>query len=217
MISHAQGCAQPAPRTGLFLLPQLVWGTDSLEARMPSMNSCLVIFPSWSLSMRRKKSITRDFLWFIQRMYFFRQTSKSKFANSFSWKEMDSQHRNPKGSTGTPKDPQEPPTPHTSPGVTAGALPAQQDTQRRDTGRSLPTGSADYVHTDADTLLGQGLPAATSTLTPCPPPSPGQHSAVLSPSWDAALQHNKPLTLLTPNPPGTPLAAAAHSAATRWF
>lgn len=54
---------------------------------MPSMNSCRVIFPSWSLSMRRKKSMTRDFLWFIQRIYFFRQTSKSKFANSFNWKE----------------------------------------------------------------------------------------------------------------------------------
>lgn len=53
---------------------------------MPSINSCRVIFPSWSLSMRRKKSMTRDFLWFIQRMYFFRQTSKSKFANSFNWK-----------------------------------------------------------------------------------------------------------------------------------
>lgn len=55
------------------------------------MNSCRVIFPSWSLSMRRKKSMTRDFLWFIQRMYFFRQTSKSKFANSFNWKEIESQ------------------------------------------------------------------------------------------------------------------------------
>ena len=54
---------------------------------MPSINSCRVIFPSWSLSMRRKKSMTRDFLWFIQRIYFFRQTSKSKFANSFNWKE----------------------------------------------------------------------------------------------------------------------------------
>lgn len=90
MSSRAQGCAQPALTAGRPL-PQLVLGTDSLEARMPSMNSCLVIFPSWSLSMRRKKSITRDFLWFIQRMYFFRQTSKSKFANSFSWKEIDSQ------------------------------------------------------------------------------------------------------------------------------
>lgn len=57
------------------------------------MNSCRVIFPSWSLSMRRKKSMTRDFLWFIQRMYFFRQTSKSKFANSFNWKETKSQCR----------------------------------------------------------------------------------------------------------------------------
>lgn len=56
----------------------------SLEARIPSMNSCRVIFPSWSLSIRRKKSITRDFLWFIQRIYFFRHTSKSKFANSFN-------------------------------------------------------------------------------------------------------------------------------------
>lgn len=62
-------------------------GGDLLEARMPSINSCRVIFPSWSLSMRRKKSMTRDFLWFIQRIYFFRQTSKSKFANSFNWKE----------------------------------------------------------------------------------------------------------------------------------
>lgn len=59
-------------------------GRDLLEARMPSMNSCRVILPSWSLSMRRKKSMTRDFLWFIQRIYFFRQTSKSKFANSFN-------------------------------------------------------------------------------------------------------------------------------------
>ena len=59
---------------------------DILEARMPSMNSCRVIFPSWSLSMRLKKSMTRDFLWFIQRMYFFLHTSKSKLANSFSYK-----------------------------------------------------------------------------------------------------------------------------------
>lgn len=51
---------------------------------MPSMNSCRVIFPSWSLSMRLKKSMTRDFLWFIQRMYFFLHTSKSKLANSLS-------------------------------------------------------------------------------------------------------------------------------------
>ena len=50
------------------------------------MNSCRVIFPSWSLSMRLKKSMTRDFLWFIQRMYFFLHTSKSKLANSFSYK-----------------------------------------------------------------------------------------------------------------------------------
>lgn len=50
------------------------------------MNSCRVILPSWSLSMRLKKSMTRDFLWFIQRMYFFLHTSKSKLANSFSCK-----------------------------------------------------------------------------------------------------------------------------------
>lgn len=56
---------------------------------MPSINSCRVIFPSWSLSMRLKKSITRDFLWFIQRMYFFLHTSKSKLANSLSWEESD--------------------------------------------------------------------------------------------------------------------------------
>lgn len=79
-------------RGGRFLSPFQEDG-DLLEARMPSMNSCRVIFPSWSLSMRRKKSMTRDFLWFIQRMYFFRQTSKSKFANSFNWKETKSQCR----------------------------------------------------------------------------------------------------------------------------
>lgn len=59
---------------------------NPLDARMPSINSCRVIFPSWSLSMRLKKSMTRDFLWFIQRMYFFLHTSKSKLANSLSWK-----------------------------------------------------------------------------------------------------------------------------------
>lgn len=83
---------------------------DSLEARMPSMNSCRVIFPSWSLSMRRKKSMTRDFLWFIQRMYFFLQTSKSKLANSFSWKENPGgvSGGNPEGAAPT-KPPQKPP------------------------------------------------------------------------------------------------------------
>lgn len=60
-----------------------------LDARMPSINSCRVIFPSWSLSMRLKKSMTRDFLWFIQRMYFFLHTSKSKLANSLSWKSIN--------------------------------------------------------------------------------------------------------------------------------
>lgn len=83
---------------------------DSLEARMPSMNSCRVIFPSWSLSMRRKKSMTRDFLWFIQRMYFFLQTSKSKLANSFSWKENPGgvSGGNPEGAAPT-EPPQKPP------------------------------------------------------------------------------------------------------------
>lgn len=64
--------------------PCLQLWVNSLDARMPSINSCRVIFPSWSLSIRRKKSITRDFLWFIQRIYFFLQTSKSKLANSFN-------------------------------------------------------------------------------------------------------------------------------------
>lgn len=57
---------------------------DLLEERIPSINSCRVIFPSWSLSILLKKSITRDFLWFIHRMYFLRQISKSKLANSLS-------------------------------------------------------------------------------------------------------------------------------------
>ena len=67
-----------------FILATSSW--DLLEERIPSINSCRVIFPSWSLSILLKKSITRDFLWFIQRMYFLRQTSKSKLANSLSWK-----------------------------------------------------------------------------------------------------------------------------------
>lgn len=91
VVARSSGSSSlPSQRGGRFLSPFQEDG-DLLEARMPSMNSCRVIFPSWSLSMRRKKSMTRDFLWFIQRMYFFRQTSKSKFANSFNWKEIESQ------------------------------------------------------------------------------------------------------------------------------
>jgi len=41
---------------------------DVLDCSIPSMNSCRVIFPSWSRSCLRKKSITRDLLSFIQRM-----------------------------------------------------------------------------------------------------------------------------------------------------
>ena len=42
------------------------------------------VFFEWAYRRLLKKSITRDFLWFIQRMYFLRQTSKSKLANSLS-------------------------------------------------------------------------------------------------------------------------------------
>lgn len=173
MSSHARRRALPAI-TARRPLPQPVSGTDLLEARMPSMNSCRVIFPSWSLSMRRKKSITRDFLWFIQRMYFFRQTSKSKFANSFSWKEIDSQHRNPKGATGAPTSPipsASAPGGCTGPPSTAGHTAQGQPHVTMDTGRSIPTGSASYAHTDAHTLLGHGAARCHPRHHP-PPPLP---------------------------------------------
>ena len=213
MSSHARRRALPA-LTARRPLPQPVSGTDLLEARMPSMNSCRVIFPSWSLSMRRKKSITRDFLWFIQRMYFFRQTSKSKFANSFSWKEIDSQHRNPKGATGAPTSPH---PLRISPGGLHG--PSQHSrthsagtaTRHHGHGTEHPHGQRQLrAHRRTHTAGTRSCPLPPP---PSPPPPPLGSTALRSlpvGTQPSALQHNRPLALLL-TPPGTPVCGCRSS------